>query len=149
MFKAKANGLNELSRNIKKLKSEIRNRIVKKGLSAGARVVLAEAKRQAPKDSGLLETQVIQLRERNKTVVKIGVSQKLKYRRIKKFSQAISRRHGKGKRDSNAFYWRFIELGTSKMPANPFLRRSFESKKEEAAQKAIDVMLNDIEKIAK
>ena len=32
----------------------------------------------------------------------------------------------------DAYYWRYVEFGTSRMAARPFLRPSFEVKKEEA-----------------
>ncbi|NCQ29162.1 MAG: hypothetical protein GW802_17310, partial [Armatimonadetes bacterium] len=38
--------------------------------------------------------------------------------------------------------WRFIEFGTSKMPAKPFLRPAFEGQKENAV-KAIGAKLDE------
>lgn len=37
----------------------------------------------------------------------------------------------------NAFYWRFVELGTINMPAHPFIRPAFDTTEELAAQVAI------------
>ena len=37
----------------------------------------------------------------------------------------------------NAFYWRFVELGTSTAPAHPFVRPAFDTRMEEAAQVAM------------
>ncbi|MDG5516323.1 HK97-gp10 family putative phage morphogenesis protein, partial [Escherichia coli] len=34
----------------------------------------------------------------------------------------------------NAFYWRFVELGTINMPAHPFIRPAFDTTEELAAQ---------------
>lgn len=39
-----------------------------------------------------------------------------------------------------AFYGRFVEYGTSKMPANPFLRAAYEAMREAAAQKFSEVI---------
>jgi len=33
-------------------------------------------------------------------------------------------------KNKEAWYWKFVELGTSKMPAQSFIRRAFESEKE-------------------
>ncbi|WJF92003.1 HK97 gp10 family phage protein [Paraburkholderia bonniea] len=44
-----------------------------------------------------------------------------------------------------AFYGRFVEFGTSKMAAQPFLRPGYEAKKGEAARAMMDV----IEKLAR
>ncbi len=40
--------------------------------------------------------------------------------------------------DDKAYYWRFIEEGTSKMPAKPFVRPAFESTKDAAAEKMVN-----------
>ena len=39
---------------------------------------------------------------------------------------------GKKQRNLDAYYWRFVEFGTSKMGARPFMRPAFESSKDEA-----------------
>ncbi len=41
---------------------------------------------------------------------------------------------------SKAFYGRFVEFGTSRMPAHSFLRSAYEAKKEEAMQVANSVV---------
>jgi HK97 gp10 family phage protein len=38
---------------------------------------------------------------------------------------------------ADPFYWRFVEFGTSKMAARPFMRPAFEAKKREAVDAAI------------
>lgn len=38
--------------------------------------------------------------------------------------------------DGDAFYWKFLEFGTSKMPARPFIRPAYESQR----ARSIDVM---------
>ena len=40
----------------------------------------------------------------------------------------------------NAFYWRFVELGTINMPAHPFIRPAFDMTEELAAQVAMKHM---------
>ncbi|HED3856185.1 TPA: hypothetical protein R4217_005111, partial [Enterobacter soli] len=37
----------------------------------------------------------------------------------------------------NAFYWRFVELGTANMPAHPFVRPAYDTREEEVAQVAL------------
>ncbi|WP_349815341.1 HK97-gp10 family putative phage morphogenesis protein, partial [Escherichia coli] len=34
----------------------------------------------------------------------------------------------------NAFYWRFVEMGTVNMPPHPFVRPAFDVRSEQAAQ---------------
>ena len=43
------------------------------------------------------------------------------------------------------FYWRFVEFGTSKMRAFPFLRPAFDAKKIEAAERIKDALRQGIE----
>ena len=49
---------------------------------------------------------------------------------------------GPGNLSQDAWYWRFVEFGTVKMPARPFLRPAFEGKKREAVQ-AIKTRLSE------
>ena len=50
---------------------------------------------------------------------------------------------------NDPFYWRFVEFGTSKMPAQPFLQPAFVSKKEQAAREIITTLRDDILREAK
>ncbi|MDK1687984.1 phage N-6-adenine-methyltransferase [Cronobacter malonaticus] len=47
----------------------------------------------------------------------------------------------------NAFYWRFVELGTSNMPAHPFVRPAFDTRQEEATQAALARMNQAIDEV--
>lgn len=53
----------------------------------------------------------------------------------------------KGASRNNAFYWRFIELGTSKMPANPFVRPAYDTNQELAAQAGFDELNKAIDEV--
>ncbi|HHN5910637.1 TPA: HK97-gp10 family putative phage morphogenesis protein, partial [Enterobacter hormaechei] len=37
----------------------------------------------------------------------------------------------------NAFYWRFVEMGTANMPPHPFIRPAFDVRQEQATEVAI------------
>jgi HK97 gp10 family phage protein len=47
----------------------------------------------------------------------------------------------------NAFYWRFVELGTSNMPAHPFVRPAFDARQEEATRAVIARMNKAIDEV--
>ncbi len=47
----------------------------------------------------------------------------------------------------NAFYWRFVELGTANMPAHPFVRPAYDTREEEAASVAIAGMNQAIDEV--
>lgn len=43
-------------------------------------------------------------------------------------------------RSKPAFYWRFLEFGTVKMPARPFMRPAFDAQREDALNKMREVL---------
>ncbi|WP_345702308.1 HK97-gp10 family putative phage morphogenesis protein, partial [Morganella morganii] len=47
----------------------------------------------------------------------------------------------------NAFYWRFLENGTSKMAPQPFIRPVFDGKADEAADLALSKLSQAIDKV--
>ncbi|HCU0624715.1 TPA: hypothetical protein OUF10_004715, partial [Enterobacter hormaechei] len=47
----------------------------------------------------------------------------------------------------NAFYWRFVEIGTANMPAHPFVRPAYDTREEEAASAAIARMNQAIDEV--
>lgn len=82
---------------------------------AGARVFLDEVKLRVPVRSGLGEESLLIAYDREVSVEA----------RIASYIVTWSKK---------AFYLRFVEYGTSKMAAKPFLRPSYEAKKSEAAR---------------
>lgn len=54
-----------------------------------------------------------------------------------------------GARDSgnNVFYWRFLEFGTSKMAARPFMRPALESKAEAATQAIVTELNRQLDEV--
>ena len=121
-------GLDNLKRKLAEVPKAMRKRVLRNALAAGAREVRDVAKRNAP-------------------VMTLGTSLKAPYRKPGTVKQAIrvrtskaDRRAGdvgvfvnvrpaksgqRGARNPNdPFYWRFLEFGTRKMPARPFLQRA-------------------------
>lgn len=64
-------------------------------------------------------------------------------------SAARVRKLGKGgaKNPNDPFYWRFLEFGTRKMAARPFLRAAADSKGTEAIAKFMSSVVPQIEKL--
>ncbi len=64
----------------------------------------------------------------------------------------VAVRHGKkyrnqgkkGNRSQDAYYWRWVEFGTVKMAARPFMRPAFEAQKEAAVQEIARVLAERI-----
>ena len=121
-------GLDELKRKLSEVPKAMRKRVLRNALAAGAREVRDVAKRNAP-------------------VLTLGTSLKAPYRKPGTVKQAIRVRTSKAdrragdvgvfvnvrpakagqrgaKNPNDPFYWRFLEFGTKKMPAKPFLQRA-------------------------
>lgn len=121
-------GLDNLKRKLAEVPKAMRKRVLRNALAAGAREVRDVAKRNAP-------------------VLTLGTSLKAPYRKPGTVKQAIRVRTSKAdrragdvgvfvnvrpaksgqrgaKNPNDPFYWRFLEFGTKKMPARPFLQRA-------------------------
>lgn len=107
-FNVKTEGLRELDRALNQLPLRARSSVLRGALNKAADPIVKEARALVPVDTGLGKKSI---RKRASTpraangfnaVVTIGFLQR-------------------------AFYLRFIELGTSKIPAKPFLRPAFDN----------------------
>ena len=121
-------GLDNLKRKLAEVPKAMRKRVLRNALAAGAREVRDVAKRNAP-------------------VMTLGTSLKAPYRKPGTVKQAIRVRTSKAdrragdvgvfvnvrpaksgqrgaKNPNDPFYWRFLEFGTKKMQARPFLQRA-------------------------
>ncbi|VGQ11720.1 hypothetical protein SB5439_04987 [Klebsiella variicola] len=117
-------GLAKLADDFKVLSKAENRRVLSQATRAGANIVRDAARNKAPKKTGKLK----------KNIVTMG-------RRARGPNEAISGVHIRGRNPrtgnsdnsmkasnpNNAFYWRFLEHGTSKMAARPFIRPAFES----------------------
>lgn len=117
-------GLDELERQFDRLADTAKKKVMMKALNAGIAPIKKEAKKNAPVDKGVLKKQIRsrQMRYTEKPAVGIYVSGK-------------------------AYYWYFIEHGTSKMSAAPFLRPAVDSKHEEGVNKFKEKWKVEIDKV--
>jgi HK97 gp10 family phage protein len=121
-------GLDELKRKLAEIPRAMRKRVLRNALAAGAREVRDVAKRNAP-------------------VMTLGTSLSAPYRKPGTVKQAIRVRTSKADRragdvgvfvnvkpakagqrgaksPNDPFYWRWLEFGTRKMAARPFLQQA-------------------------
>lgn len=122
-FDIQITGLKELDRALQELAWPAARRALRKGMRQGANVVRDEARAKAPIDSGNLKRR-IRTRERSEEAGNM------------RFDIEVPR---------SAFYGRFLEYGTSKMAAKPFLRPAAEAKTEEAVTVMRDALSEAIE----
>ena len=134
-------GFKELAAALRELPERVAKNALRSAVNAGASEIRKQAKANAPKDTGLLEKNIYQkqIREQSdatKQVFFVGVRGAKKKKKGEKKVEV-------------PFYWRFIEFGTSKMPAKPFLRPAFDAKKEVAIERIGEKLDERIQKYAK
>jgi HK97 gp10 family phage protein len=139
-------GFRELEQNLRLLSSEMRERGVKLMMSRAAVPMRDDAKSRAPilsepdprRKPGTVRNAIRIWRKRSTkyaVTYYVGV-RALGRKAIRTFKQKTGRSSTENPNDP--YYWRYLEMGTSKMRARPFLRPAFESKKLESVRVALD-----------
>ena len=130
-------GLKELAEKLAQMGPRLERNGLRAAVSAGAEVIRKEARARAPVATGTLRRAFYkkQIREQS------GQKQQTFF---------VGVRSGKryAPKGQDAYYWRFQEFGTAKMPARPFLRPAFESKKNEAVEAMKKKLRDRIEQLA-
>lgn len=134
-------GLDDLTQQLKRLESIAKQKtLTYKAMFFATKPMLDEVKRLAPK----AEKAYFRYYRKNGKSRVLQTPGKLKKsikRRRVKLDSSIGVavysgpiKHGEAKK-YNVFYWRFLEYGTPKMPAFPFIRPAFDHKKEESLER--------------
>jgi len=132
-------GLKELQAALKELPDRIAKNVLRGAVNAGASIIKKDAVARAPVFTGpvsaghpppgtlkraIVQKQIKELSSQTKQTFYVTVRRGKQYRNQGK----------KGNLSQDAWYAKFVEFGTSKMPARPFLRPAFEAKKNEAIE---------------
>lgn len=122
----RVDGLKELGEALSLLSTDIQNKIARAATNAAAQVIKNEAIRRAPSDTGNLRKNIIVKR------LPAGEASPLtsQYMVTVRQGKLTKKQAGSGLQD--AFYGRFVEFGTVKMPPRPYLRPAFDQKKTDA-----------------
>lgn len=135
----KIEGLEALKDALRELPERVARNALRAAVSAGAAEIRNEARNLAPVDTGEMKRDIQIKRERDDRGV-LSARYSVFVRSGKK-----SRLVGKGRNvGKDSFYWRFVEFGTAKMAAHPFMRPAFEHKKEVAVQAIQDKLADRI-----
>ena len=140
MISVQITGLKELQKALNELPKEIQGRPLRSAVSAAAKVIVDDVKTRVPVgETGNLKTAVYRYRSRRNSATGretffVGIRQgKAQYK-----DTAYNRRKGRVgknyKTAGEAYYWRFLEFGTAKMQAKPFLRPALEANKSRAVE---------------
>lgn len=124
MTSIKIKGLSELERAMKALPDRLAKKHLTAAVRQGAKLIGTEARAFAvnSEDTGRLRRSITWFKMSRRASIH-SVSFGIRPRSSSKKSKDDPK---------NAWYWRFIELGTRHMPAQPFLRPAFEFNKRRA-----------------
>lgn len=147
----KVAGLRQLGEAMKSMSADMRGKVGRAAANAGAQVIKKKAIALAP-----ISDKPHQLGVRKGEIVQPGNLRKnIIVKRLPDTEKSLSHqyiigvRHGSGKAGKDAFYWKFLEFGTAKMAARPFMRPAFESSKTEAVDKIKSTLKQRIDKANK
>jgi len=140
VFKAKIDNVAAVMRKLEGLRKGVQNRIVRPAITKASRVVRAEAKRRAPKDTGALRRSlaaVVRVGRRTGNVYAV-IGPETGVKRNKKTGETSATGFGKwlakkGLSDSvsPAHTAHFSELGTAHEPPRPWLRPALAATRQE------------------
>lgn len=126
-------GLNNISKDLEELSRAENNKVLRDATRAGAEVLKEEVIARAPERSGKLKKNVVVLTQRSRR--RGEISSGVHIRGVNP-STGNSDNTMKANNPRNAFYWRFIEMGTVNMPPHPFIRPAFDVRQEQATEVA-------------
>lgn len=138
-------GFKELAAALRELGPRVAKNTLRRAVSAGATIIKTDARTRAPVDTGEMRKDILVKRERDGRGDNLAVTYSVFVRSGKK--SRLAGRARNVQRDS--FYWRFVEFGTSKMAARPFMRSAFAAQKEEAVKVIGEKLDEGIQKAAK
>lgn len=153
MVDVKVNGMDDLVSSLKTFSDNFQNRVLKGAVRAGAAGIVKDAKRNVPTHLGILKKSIglTQRKSRVKTLIGFSISPRkdvlvkefVKSGKVKKWS--ISKNTGF---ESSNFdnYGGYVEFGTSKTPAHPYLRPAYENMGPESIRLAREYMAKRIDK---
>jgi len=120
-------GMEAILKKLKALTERVQKNVLTGAIRAGASSISKEAKLLVTKDSGTLKKSigVVKRKSKNKNIVY--------------FSVAPLKKKG-------GWYGHFLEFGTVKAPAHPFMRPAFEKKGNETIEEAKKYMIKRIDK---
>ena len=136
-------GLEEISRDLQLLSGAENNRVLREATRAGANELKEEVVSRAPVRRGKLRRNVVVLSRRSRD----GGMESCVHIRGVNPDTGNSDNTMKADNPRNAFYWRFVEMGTVNMPPHPFVRLAFDVRSEQAAQVAIARMNRAIDEV--
>nr|DAF90428.1 MAG TPA: tail component [Myoviridae sp. ctdyF5] len=136
--------LSDITRDLENLSRAENNKVLRDATRAGANVLREEVLERAPERTGKLKKNVVVVTQGSVTKGQISSGIHIRGRNP---LTGNSDNTMKASNPRNAFYWRLVEMGTSKTPAHPFVRPAFDVMQDEAAQAAFRRLNEAIDKV--
>ncbi len=147
MSKSKITGLDEIKKRLKLVSDDMANKGGRSALRSAANVIRKEAKLRAEQlDDPTTENKIAdniavrwdrkQFRKTGNPSFRVGVLGGAK--------KDSGKKTGKG---GDTFYWRFLEFGTEKMAARPFMRPAMDAQQQQAIDKFVEAYKKQLDKI--
>lgn len=127
-------GLGDIAKDLDLLSKAENNKVLRDATRAGASVLREEVISRAPERTGKLKKNIVVVTQGSVAKGQISSGIHIRGRNPRTGNSDNTMKAGDRR---NAFYWRFVELGTSKTPAHPFVRPSFDVMQDEAYQAAL------------
>lgn len=125
-------GLRELGVAMQGLSDDMRTKVARQAVAAGAGVVRKAARDKAPVDSGNLKASLIMKRVKDTSLTEEYI---------------VTPRKGKTRDGKDAYYARFVEFGTVQAPAQPFMRPALEDNVQRATNAIAERLAARIKKV--
>jgi len=141
----KITGLRELGMAIRDLNIDVKGKTSRAAVGKASRLVAAEAVALAPEDTGALKKAIRAMRSKRDSRPglewwTVGVP-KLTKKRVNNLRNRRGEVVGQDYEvDPPEYYWRFLELGTVKMGARPFIGPALAKNKEAARNAMIEIL---------
>jgi len=129
-------GFDEIQEGLRSFPARLGESALRKAAVAGARLIRDEAVLLAPEKKGILKRSII---VKHIDEASDGANHQTYYVTIR---QGIWFKDGKKVNSDDAYYWRFVEYGTAKSAAHPFMRPAFDGRID-AAFDAMRISLSD------
>lgn len=142
-------GLGDLQADFERLARSVGNKVVRDAVMAGARVARDKTRSAAKVRTGKLKKNIAAVRVKQSETPGAATAG-VRVMKPKGKSVTKRKRPGKGGKTTKTeyeapFYWRFLEYGTSKMAAAPFIRPTWDANLAEIEKVTADKLAEGID----
>jgi HK97 gp10 family phage protein len=130
-------GLKELELRLSELPEKLKTRVLAQSLQSGARLIEAQAEQNAPvsvaphilKSYASAMFKTFKSKRMGVWLLPGNLKRNIKVKRDLSGTRGHALTYEVFVKNKDAWYWKFVEFGTRKMAAHPFMRPAFETQK--------------------